>query len=97
MPNETNGRNIEKKGIGYQISFLLQSNGIFDTYQKRTHLNSIICNFVVISILLDRVFEIWDMLGSIHCIMLYCNYSLAEMSSTKRISLLMQNKLKNEK
>ena len=29
--------------------------------------------------------------------MLYSNYNLAEMGSTKRISLLMQNKLKNEK
>ena len=89
-----------EKRIGYQISFLLQSNGIFDIYQKRTHWNNILCKVVVISILLNRVlqtlyslksfFKIWDMLRSIHWIMLNGNYNLAEMSSTKRISLLMQ-------
>ena len=67
---------------------------------KRTHLNDILCNVVVISILLNRVlqtlfFKIWDMLTVIHCIMLLCNYHLAETSST--ILLLMQNKLKNKK
>ena len=34
VANETNGRNIEKTRIGYQISLLLQSNGIFDIYSK---------------------------------------------------------------
>ena len=62
---------------------------------KRTHLNDIICNVVVICCTPNTYQR--NRLRSIHCIMLDCNYNLAEMSSTKRISLLMQNKLKNEK